>query len=910
MSNALTRKDFSLGWQPNLDNVNCPPNALLRMDNCVLDEVGAITKRLGSSKLTQTGASDTDLHSLYTTYIDGTRYRMAGASNAVYANGSSIATSVAGSGDVNFAAFLDEIFFARSTTKKKYDGTDVRAWGVTGPAAPASPTLVNPETKTFATCDSSESPGFTTPSNGTLSFSTDAAGNANSALQIVNDATSGVGSATLTYAGATDFTALSGSSVGSEQDRISMQVYLSDPSLLTYAELQIDVDDGTFTKNWYTYIWQNKVQVNAYGDGATTGYYLDDPIELQKILDSIQWVVSSKSPFQQILASWSSLSVERQKFTRNGFDWSTKNWTTVKAVRVVFYGTESLTAKFDTIKITGSTAAPLNGKYKWRALYMLNNGRYNAKSTVSTASTELEIYKGSATVVVDNPATSKYSAADVAANKVEIWLYRNGGLLDGWYRTETATVSSNSGTKTVTDNTSDVDALRLNIKLDDTNTSPPDSIIGMVPDYYDRLIAITADTIYPSRRLDPDSFSSNQTLRCGDGSYVNYWIAQANGGVYIGTDKDIIRLAGTGDELPDGSTAFSVEPLNIAQPPISKAMAQDGNTIVYLASDGWRLFTGTSSVPLTSDDVSLLYRGYTRHGVSPVNISDRTARFRACINKGQLVAITPEASATTSLVIHRYDFNKQRWYRHSYDALGSDRWKSIFSEPDGTLIAGDNNRNIWTLDTGTQDNAADMALVIWTKVDDDGRPDNAKDAHDFRTEIDTGGNTATFAMHKDGSGSSTTSLSVSSSGFSAVRKDATAFGRFYECQLRITGSFATFRLLNYTLFHFTNPATRIVWDSGVPLDVSELFWMREVHLKVDAAADLTVTPYFDDTASTGYTVTAVVNKGKVYQVKLGRGVKGTVPRVRVTSTSAFIPHWVEVIGARSGMTQERIRIPA
>lgn len=908
MPDALVRNDFSLGWQPNRDNVNCPVNALLRMDNCVLDEVGAVTKRLGSSKLTQTGASDTDVASLFTTYIDGTRYRMAGASSAVYANGSSIASSVAGTGDINFTSFLDEIFFARSTTKKKYDGTTVRTWGIAGPAAaPSNVTLSPPDVKTFASCDSTESPGFTTPSEGTLSFSTDWDGTASKALQIIPDATTARGMATLTYASPEDFTDLDGGDTGTEHDRISMHCYVDDPANLTSVTFMVDVDDGSFSNNYYSYTWFNKVDQINLAAGALTGHY--DPVfaARQAAQDALVWITENRNPFRQDLTSWNYIWALRRFFTRYGLDLSTKDWTTVKAIRVLVNGTA--TVKIDTVELKGGEDTPLDGKYKWRALYVLNNGRYNAKSTVSDASVELEVYKGAAEVSVANPATSKYSAADVSANKVQIWVYRNGGLLNGWYRTATATVTASTGNEQIVDSMSDVDALELNIRLDTTNTNPPDSIIGMIPDYYDRLIAITADTVYPSRRLDPDSFSSNQTLRTGDGSYVNYWIAQANDACYIGTDKDIIRLRGTGDELPDDTVDFFVEPLNIAQPPISKAFAQDGNTIVYLAADGWRLFTGNASVPITND-VNLLYRGHTRHGVSPVNISDRSARFRACINKGQFIAITCEGSDTGSPVLHRYDIAKQRWYRHTYDQLSTNDWKSIFSEPDGTLIAGDNNRNIWILDTGTQDDSNNIAIVIWTPVDADGKVDQAKDAHDLRVELDTGNVNATFAMHKDGSGSSTNSHTIAANGFSAVRKANTDFGRFYQAQMRITGSFGTFRLLNYTLFYYLNPATRLVWDSGAFLDVTELFWIREIHFKADGAADFTVTPYVDDTASTAYTATAVANKAKIYQVKLGRGVKGSVPRVRITSTSAFIPHWVEVIGTRSGMTQERLRITA
>src|SRR5688572_3579747 len=126
----VKRADFSQGWMPSADAFNCPKNALLRMDNLTLDELGALSLRQGSAAISTLAS---DVHSLFTIALSGTKYRMAGATAAVYANGTSIASGIAGSDDISFGAHMGQILFARSTTKKKYDGTTVRNWGIAAP---------------------------------------------------------------------------------------------------------------------------------------------------------------------------------------------------------------------------------------------------------------------------------------------------------------------------------------------------------------------------------------------------------------------------------------------------------------------------------------------------------------------------------------------------------------------------------------------------------------------------------------------------------------------------------------------------------------------------------------------------------------------------------------------------------
>jgi hypothetical protein len=104
-----------------VDKFKCPPDALLRMDNCVLDELGAVALRRGSAKLNTSAMSDLDVHSLFTTTLNGTKYRMYGINDAVYANGNQIDSGITGTGDISFGTHMGQIFWARGTTKNAYD---------------------------------------------------------------------------------------------------------------------------------------------------------------------------------------------------------------------------------------------------------------------------------------------------------------------------------------------------------------------------------------------------------------------------------------------------------------------------------------------------------------------------------------------------------------------------------------------------------------------------------------------------------------------------------------------------------------------------------------------------------------------------------------------------------------------
>ncbi len=54
---AYKRQSFDAGWRPDNDAFNAPANAVLRMDNLTLDELGILSLRPGSAKISQTASN-------------------------------------------------------------------------------------------------------------------------------------------------------------------------------------------------------------------------------------------------------------------------------------------------------------------------------------------------------------------------------------------------------------------------------------------------------------------------------------------------------------------------------------------------------------------------------------------------------------------------------------------------------------------------------------------------------------------------------------------------------------------------------------------------------------------------------------------------------------------------------------
>jgi hypothetical protein len=80
-------KPGGLTWRPDANSINAPEGTLLRADNMVPDEDGALSVRRGSRVLYTFPLGTEDVHSLYTYEgADGYTYRMMGVDDQVYKN--------------------------------------------------------------------------------------------------------------------------------------------------------------------------------------------------------------------------------------------------------------------------------------------------------------------------------------------------------------------------------------------------------------------------------------------------------------------------------------------------------------------------------------------------------------------------------------------------------------------------------------------------------------------------------------------------------------------------------------------------------------------------------------------------------------------------------------------------------
>jgi len=503
----------------------------------------------------------------------------------------------------------------------------------------------------------------------------------------------------------------------------------------------------------------------------------------------------------------------------------------------------------------------LTGTYTWLIVYVRDNGSYVAQSGPSHPSVSASPVAQAVQIACNNPTDTQVN---------QIWLFRSGNTLDQYYQVAIKTVTSWTGTTTIDDPSTDAAALTVDVKLESDNQTPPDNVVDISEDYYNRIFVLTSDgTVWPSRQLDPDSFSTGQALKVFGKTEVGYWIQKTFGGLYVGTSKDIYRIEGDGAEYPDGTINFVLTPMNVNSPPVDMCLATDGNILIYRASDGPRLFAGQSSTPIRGD-TDLLWKGYTRHGVSPVN-STEGSRFRSAIAAGNLYMLIPEGADTTTSAVYRYNMAKQRWYRHIYPPA----FRSIYREPDGTLVAGDAFGFVRKLETGSTDDGSAIPFTIWTPIEDDGKPLNRKIPQRLRLRLDTGNSTIGCAGLLEGSTSQAFNINSVQNGEAFSDNDLTGVNAFTQVQLQITGSSSAFKLYEYALEYADLPTQ--TWGKMNPVNLGSSAKKEFTGIQIRACTlnqHRTFTPIVDNISYQPLTISTVDDYPKSFTVQLPTPVLG------------------------------------
>lgn len=272
----LAKRTYERGWCPDQDAINAAPGTLLRADNLTLDELGVLSLRQGVESI-GAALADLDVHSLFTVVRSGTRLRYVGAGSNAYRNGSAIG-SFDGSGDIHFGSHLGQTFMARGTTKSKDDGTTTRNWGIemTG-GRPVPVAVVTGDSKDYETWSETETANHAVDEddgNGP-DYNQDQDGIDNEAVQLGTNAESGRAIITKTFPAPQDFTILNGGREASDDDYISFYMFTDNPGAVIKTTLQIDVNGGLFSLDWYFKEWLGQGVAGPDGGvvdpGAPTG---------------------------------------------------------------------------------------------------------------------------------------------------------------------------------------------------------------------------------------------------------------------------------------------------------------------------------------------------------------------------------------------------------------------------------------------------------------------------------------------------------------------------------------------------------------------------------------------------------------------------------------------------------------
>jgi len=617
-------KQGGLQWMPDSDSISASDNVLLDATNLVPDQTGALALRPGSTKLYSGLNNAGAVNTLRTVELsNGTKYRCAGIVDKVFIDGSDQGTTFTGSGDIAIGDDAYQIFFARGTTRKKFDGT-WNEWGIPKPEGVVTLSAVAAITKVAAEIDASESPAVLA-TEGTVAAAADSAGTSSAAKDLTPSSTTSRGVFSRLFTTDQDYLNISGS-VGSETDLFDMKVKLAEPTRVQTIKIVFGADASStepFTTDRFefTFDLRSSTPVNIK-DPKTDGFASYDAA-VQAQLESLQpnnlgslrsptavklgianlgAIASPKSAARPDPATWFHLSVTRGQFKRFGST-AVRGWDTIRGFQVVYKtqdGTIPIATFSDAIMIGGGDRS-LTGAFKCVVRAARETDQYTELSPPSNES--LVINLNHETLKITIPATMVSSTPAQVNN---FWIYLFGGFLDTYYRflvvgaqpqsgqtldeltvpdgsdfddadermrltSHGMTMEANVGTSQIiiTLDKSELDALTENERLDPYQSGPVDNIIGIAGPWKGRMFTLQEDGyVNPSSDRNPSGFNTAQVLdltKYGD----PLWIGKTSNGIYVGMEKDVVYLNGSGDDSDDLTTIDLLpQPLNVGNPPI------------------------------------------------------------------------------------------------------------------------------------------------------------------------------------------------------------------------------------------------------------------------------------------------------------------------------------------------------
>lgn len=698
MPDQIFHNDFSAGWTPSDNYINGRRNGLLQMDNLCLDDNGALTSVKGPNALSAALAGRA--HTLFAATISGVQKTLAALTNGSIMEGIAFTNPlIAAGGSTTRAAFgnvLDQILICSGAINKKWDGTTLRNAGIIAPGAAPTAVANASIVLSVAHLDGANKWG----SNWTIVDGTLISDGA-FAFDVNPAALNNLGQITTDFGGPFDTGNYPNGAAAAAEDLFQMPMTFSDGTQVSGIQVNFYNDDGTGNPDYNTRLYFNFDQSNvAFPIGAGTV----------------------------------TLQCFRGEFNNNNPGVPFTAWKTIQHIIIFFFGTGFVDYTFQDMKFIGSTIAVLNGNFQYLQVNVYDTGKYLAQSPVSPISATVSLANANIHV------TPYTTGLDPQVN--EIWIFRTNVDTEGgvFYRVNVLTTPYAAFDDGLTDSFIEQVDITANLFLTNLSDLTP-GILDIIGIYFDRVIYFDAKNIYFSPPLNADSIDTRKTVTySGNTSEVYLWARKVtNTVIIVATDLDMYELTGTYAELPDGTLDISFRPLAVKNPAVSIAAVAYSSSVLYQAADGWRVFDGVTSTPM-SDSFDALYKNIQKYGYAPITDGYFSGQvYAGCAIANKKLYITQQNTGGVYKCFI-FDFTRKVWNVYT------DGLYALCAKDDGTLIGSNVDNKIYTVDQNTGNPTAARALFT---VESNGTPRNRKDPFTFKLNINTNGATIKFYLVRD-----------------------------------------------------------------------------------------------------------------------------------------------------------------
>jgi hypothetical protein len=524
-------------------------------------------------------------------------------------------------------------------------------------------------------------------------------------------------------------------------------------------------------------------------------------------------------------------------------------------------------------------AGVLTGDYNYLQINVFSNGAYVARSAPSAIAATL------------SPAANKIQVtAEVPTSPAnEVWIFRNGGTLDQYYRVKRLT---SSYATPFDDNLSDNDVRLIGVTLNLTalsinSTDLPDDILGAEGPINGRLLLCTKNTVYFTEVNSPESYVPGQGIpystNISSGAENFLWIKKvAENVIAIGTTTNIYTVTGTFLTLPDGTLDVYLRPLNVKYPPIDIFVETYNNALVFMSKTGWRMTSlSGESVSLVDDRIDRIYRGesFTVSAGNGIPIylypfkgpGAATLRYSCAIGQNKLFCTLPsitnsDPTQAFGKVMHVYDFVRKYW------RVITTAPTLLHAQEDGAIVGffdSDSKLKRLTHTFLKTNDGTKQTVTILFPVLDMGSPRRRKDWQTLKVKVYTANEALSiYASINDGA-SQTLMGTATASDLLEKFIDLSSLGASKSIQIKLEGTIQLFKLSDISV-NFTERPEQTVYIKVPKVSFGELDG-KKIRPRV--------WPIFIDTLGGNVTFTPIID-----------GVDGTTT-VLNSSYPKHIPHY-------------------